>query len=87
MNLYAKDPKEMRKIMRNFLKTSYGKSMFILSYSLFFVFLFQALIVLSLTEDKLLFYIPSFVALLSFVLGSVNYYKEIRIFAKEKRQD
>lgn len=87
MNIYAKEQKEMKKIMRSFLKTGYGKNMFILSYSMFFIFLCQGLIFLFLHEEKLLFYIPAFLSLISFVAGSINYYKELRIYAKDRKQD
>ena len=87
VNIYTTNQQEIKKIMFSFIKTIYGKIMFLLSYSMFFIFLFQALIVLFLHEDKMIFFVLSFLSLLSFILGSVNYYKELRAYAKEKKQD
>jgi hypothetical protein len=85
--MYTKNQQEIRKIILSFIKTIYGKTMFLLSYSMFFVFLVQAIIVLVINENKIIFFVLSFLSLLAFIFGSVNYYKELRIYVKEREQN
>jgi hypothetical protein len=87
VNIYTKNQQEMKKIMLSFIKTIYGKIMFLLSYSLFFIFLILALMVLALQGDKLFFFMLSFLSLILFVFGSINFYKELRTYIKEIKKD
>jgi hypothetical protein len=87
VNIYTKNQQEIRKIILSFIKTIYGKTMFLLSYSMFFVFLVQAIIVLVLHENRIIFFMLSFLSLLSIIFGSINYYKELRTYVKERKQD
>ena len=76
--------------MFEFSKTVYGKSMFLINYSVF-IFLFILTIVtiiLYLCCDFHLFGIILFflvlLTLISFVIGSYNFYKELRIYSEKR---
>ena len=89
MNIYTKDIKELRKIMISFTKTIYGRTMFTLSYALFFLLLMITLISFLLYKDTanhpLLMTGLAFLTLLTFILGSINYYKELRIYISQQK--
>ena len=87
MNIYTTDNKEIRDIMISFIKTKYGKVTFVISYSLFFLFLIITLITSCFYKfTNPLIFVFFVLCLISFIWGSANYYKELRIFAKEKNK-
>ena len=90
MNIYQCSQKKIKKYIRAFRKTEYGRTVFCLAYSvpiigflLLLIVLFSLIIwkwclyffFLSLLIPFLLFFI-----LISFVLGSAYYYRELREF-------
>lgn len=88
-SIYELDMKEMRKIITQFGGTLYGKTMFFLSY---FVSIVTFLVMLCLGVNCII--APSLalicavaiafgVFLISFILGNICYYKEIRIFSEK----
>ena len=90
MNIYQCSQKKMKKYIKAFRKTEYGRTVFCLAYSVPIIGLLLLLIVLfsliiwkwclyffflSLLIPFLLFFI-----LISFVIGSAYYYRELREF-------
>ncbi len=91
--IYKLTKKELSKELINFSKTYYGKVQFLLSYIVFFVS-FLALIIELYRYSKSsyeycylypLLYVLVFITLLSFVLGSIHYYKELKEYVNFKR--
>ncbi len=89
-NIYNLTIKDMRKLIRDFSRTLYGRTIFFLAY---FVptmsFLTMIGLVLSniiAPENSLFPYIVSafFVFLGTFILGNIYYYHEVRIFAEKR---
>ena len=73
-----KSDKEMAKVLRKFLKSQYGKTVFVLAYAIpFFLFLITLRFIF-----KGYPFISGFalLTLVSFIVGSAYFYKEIRIF-------
>jgi len=90
MNIYTEDNQEMKMMMRSFTKTQYGKIMFLLSYALFFMFLIATLMVLFLFKYHWRFPFVmagfSLITLISFIIGSVNYYNELRKYIMSQKK-
>lgn len=87
--IYQLTEKEMKKELRYFFHTCYGKTVFLLAYSIpffFFLLAFVFLFFLELSSTEVLIFILSFLFLcfLSFILGSIYFYKEFRIYLKNK---
>lgn len=91
MNIYKLDYKKIRVLMTKFMKTIYGKITFILAYSIPII-LSSILLVVVLSLHQfynivfitLLIYILLFLILVSFVLGTIYYYHELKEFIKEQ---
>lgn len=95
MNIYEMNNKNIKKSIGKFNKTTYGKTVFLLAYSIpliFFLMLLFLFISLYLctcvgffVKSAIMFLFPIFVnlVLLSFVLGSIYYYHELKAFIKE----
>lgn len=91
MNIYKMKAKDVRKELLKFSKTYYGKIVFLLSYVVFFYsFIFTLGVFLvyyfgSLLEFPYLLFFGSLVfTFLSFVIGSMNFYKEVRLFVNRE---
>lgn len=93
MNIYECTNEDIRTYLKEFSKTTYGKIVFILSYTIFFVsvlLFFQYLLLMVRCSDMIMFYFvfPILVLfiLTTFVLGSRYYYKELRLFIERKKK-
>ena len=88
--IYKMDSKKLRKLLVDFGSTYYGKTMFLLCYSLFFI-TFASLITVFIVYivhknifTCLFVIIGVLISLVSFVIGSIIYYKELRIYADNR---
>lgn len=89
MKLYKLTNKELSKELFEFGKTTYGKVTFLLSYSVFFfvtLYLFGILFgIMAIFEHTLReIEIMLFIDLISFVLGSIHFYKELGKYINAK---
>lgn len=89
-SIYSLNIKEMRKLLRDFSCTLYGRTIFFLAY---FVPMMSFLVMIGIIVaglmspwDNLFCCILSafFVFVGSFVLGNIYYYHELRVFAEKK---
>ena len=85
--IYKLDRKQMRDYMKKFHDTEYGKIMFIICYSSFFV-LFLLLILnfifkIFSIENHILLII---LCLFSFLIGSYFFYRELRLFINNEKK-
>lgn len=94
MKIYKLNNKQIGKEIRNFNKTTYGQIMMILSYSVFLIsliLLLMSIYMIKCTCGYMVgFTITIFIGMLlltiiSFVVGSINYYKELRLFVESKK--
>ena len=86
--IYKLDRNGIKKELISFGKTEYGKTMFVICYSLFLILLLT--IIISFIFKVLcaeLFIALVFLCLISFLVGSYSYYKEIRIFVNSKNKE
>lgn len=88
--IYNLSYKEFSKLMFQFSKTVYGKCMFLINYSVF-IFLFILTIVTFIMYlcckwpiISIFMFILVLLTLISFVIGSYGFYKELRIFAEKR---
>lgn len=87
--IYKLDKDDVWKYLLKFNKTEYGKTMFIICYSLsfiLFIFMIATLILDFKYPGEGLILWSSLLALLdliSFVIGSYGFYKEFRIFVNK----
>ena len=86
--IYEKNNAQMRNLLVNFGKTNYGKCMFLICYTPFFVLfaltVFSVFLFLScncLQSCCMVILKLLFVTLISFCIGSYGYYKEIRVYS------
>ncbi len=96
MDIYSLSNKEIRKCMREFNKTVYGKTIFVISYSTFLISLI-VLIVFAIASScsynhylLIILQFPylmvgMFLTLISFVIGSAYYYHELKEYIKTKK--
>lgn len=84
--IYNLDSKGIKKELYEFHKSEYGKTIFVICYSLFFL-LFSATIVCLIGKFLCFeyFIFLSLSCLISFLIGSYNFYKELRIFVNRKK--
>ncbi len=89
-NIYSLNLEEFRKLLKEFGHTLYGRTIFFVAYFIPGI-LFLTSIILTVCEfiiasdiitNALLITLASFV--LTFVVGNMYYYKELRIFADKK---
>ena len=85
--IYEKNNNQMRKVIKDFHKTNYGKSMFLICFSPFVISAVFTIITffLCVTDKCLPFYslfmlITTFGTIILFCTGSYAYYKELREF-------
>ena len=89
MSIYDLDIKGMRQLMRKFHKTTYGQTVFLLAYVIpFMTFVSSAIMALvsCITQDSELLYISGIVAVVfvvTFILGNIYFYSELRKFSLE----
>ena len=90
-SIYDLSVKEMRKLIREFSYTLYGRTVFFLAY---FVPLMALLVMIGLVLAEMvmqsgeLFYPITgtfFIFVGLFILGNIYYYHEIRVFAEKRR--
>lgn len=88
--IYDKNYKELKQELINFSKTVYGKSIFLISYASFFISIISLIIcfVLFLKTTyfifAILFIFLVLITTFTFCIGSYTYYKELRIYIKNK---
>ena len=89
-NIYSLSIKEMRKLIRDFAGTLYGRTVFFLAY---FVPMMTFLVMVGLvvaemidpTYDLFFPVVGTFFLFIGvFILGNIYYYREIRIFAEKR---
>jgi magnesium-transporting ATPase (P-type) len=89
-SIYDKDIKAIRKELVKFGKTTYGKTIFFISYliplSLFFAIIVFAILGAATDAKYLVYYMPHlFIGfVVTFVLANAYYYKELRIFVEHQ---
>lgn len=98
MDIYKLKGKELKKELRNFTKTEYGQIVAVHAY-IVPVMLLLLFLVVAITSLKLWSYNIYFVCglffvgfpltligmLVSFIMGNAYFYKELRIYLKEKK--
>ncbi len=88
--IYKMNIKEIRNLLLDFSSTTYGRTMFLLCYSVFFIVsaslvsAFALHILKNSVFTGLFVIIGAFISVLSFVIGSIIYYKELRIYAENR---
>lgn len=89
-NIYNLSIKEMRKLIRDFAGTLYGRTVFFLAYFVpMMTFLVMAgLVVAEMIEPTYDLFFPIvgtfFLFIGLFILGNIYYYHEIRVFAEKR---
>ncbi len=91
MNIYKMNNKEIRKHIREFGKSTYGKIVFLLSYMISFITFIASVELYFLSKSALsydwagLLVIAVFIfSLISFIKGSRYYYKEFKGFIENQ---
>lgn len=86
--IYKLNNQELKKEMIEFNKTTYGKCMFLICYSVFFIFfielIFSLIMVFFTPKIFILLFVLPLLCLISFVIGSYVFYKELRLFCEYK---
>ena len=86
--IYKYEGRDFKKLMNEFHRTRYGKTMFVICYALFFL-LFVGIIfsfIMKLLDFEHLLYLI-LGCLISFLVGSYWFYKELRIFVNYKSKN
>lgn len=89
-NIYSLSIKEMRKLIRDFAGTLYGRTVFFLAYFIpMMVFLVMAgLVVAEIIKPEYDLFYPIvgtfFLFIGVFILGNICYYHELRVFAEKR---
>ena len=87
--IYKMDAKEMKKLLREFFDTRYGKSIFVVCYAVpfitFTVTLGMFLASLVNGESNYILVALPFFCMNIFCLSSYFYYKEVKDFAEHKK--
>lgn len=89
-NIYSLNIKEMRKLIRDFAGTLYGRTVFFLAYFVpMMAFLVMAgLVVAEMIAPEYNLFFPIvgtfFLFIGLFILGNIYYYHEIRVFAEKR---
>ena len=89
--IYKMNGSEIRKLLREFYGTRYGKSMFVICYAVPFITfmvtmgMFLAFLVKNGEANYFLIGI-AFLCMNIFCIGSYFYYKELRVFAESRRK-
>ncbi|MBR4178682.1 MAG: hypothetical protein IKR57_04985 [Bacilli bacterium] len=83
--IYDLDKKKFSEKLIEFNKTYYGKCIFVICYSLFIILFLTVIInfLFKLSSIELMFKLL-ILCLISFVVGSYGFYKELRIFVNKK---
>ena len=88
--IYKLDKDEIWDYLKKFNKTQYGKTIFLVCYSLpillFLNIIVTVILDLVYPESGFIFAssLLAFITLVSFLIGSYAYYKEFRIFVNKK---
>jgi len=85
--IYNLTHKDLLKVLRDFNSTLYGKTMFLLCYIIpFLTLIFTIILILKyFLFYSILILLCSFFTLLSFVIGSIIFYIELRIYVNKNR--
>ena len=88
--IYDKSNKEIKKELINFGKTTYGKIMFLICYTPFFISILLMILSLILYMNNeflgmlVLFILLIVLSIFVFCIGSYNFYKELRVYINSK---
>ena len=89
--IYKMDGKEIRKLLKEFYATRYGKSIFVVCYAVPFITfvvtigMFLALLLKGAGANYVLVAI-AFLCMNIFCIGSYFYYRELREFAENRKK-
>ena len=87
--IYKMNARDIKKLIRDFLATRYGKSIFVICYVapfvLFMIVMGMFFAFLTGENDYYLLIILPFICMNIFCLGSYFFYKELRYFADRKK--
>lgn len=88
--IYKMNSKKIRQLLLDFSSTYYGRTMFLLCYGLFFV-VFGSTITAFIVHifhknifTGLFVIIGTLISVITFITGSIIYYKELRIYADNR---
>lgn len=88
--IYKMNGKEIRKLLREFFGTRYGKSVFVICYAVPFItfVVTMGMFLALLFKDIANYYLVgiAFLSMNIFCIGSYFYYKELRVFAEYKKK-
>ena len=91
MSIYNLDIKGMKKLLKKFGGTLYGRTVFFIAYFFPFLSLLTYVgfaigtFIVPLPEVTAAFYISVIIFLISFLIGTAYFYRELREFAKETK--
>ncbi len=87
--IYKLNGREIRKLLREFYNTRYGKSIFVICYAVpfitFMVTMGMFLNSLIRGDGNYVLVAIAFLCMNIFCIGSYFYYKELRVFAESKK--
>ena len=87
--IYDMKAKDIRKLLKNFYKTRYGKSMFVICYAVPFITFMVTIgmFIGAIIKDNCNYVLVAiaFMCMNIFCIGSYFYYKELRVFAEYKK--
>ena len=86
--IYKLNNKELRKKMKEFSKTNYGKSIFLICYLPFIISFIVTIIFFFYFNKYNCLWAPPFIisrvfTVVSFSIGNYGYYKELRVFVNK----
>ncbi len=88
--IYGMNAREIKKLLKDFYKTRYGKSIFVICYAVpfitFMVTMGMFLGLLTKGEANYVLIAIAFLCMNIFCIGSYFYYRELRIFADDRRK-
>ena len=88
--IYDMNAKEIRKLLHDFYKTRYGKSIFVICYAVpfitFMVTMGMFIGLLTKGEANYVLIAIAFLCMNIFCIGSYFYYRELRIFADNREK-
>ena len=90
--IYNKNNKQMKEQLIDFNKTNYGKCIFIICYTPFFMFIFITLfsffffLKCRCFASTVTLTIMVMISTISFCIGSYGYYKELREFVNTRKK-
>ena len=90
--IYKMSPKEIKKLLKEFYATRYGKSIFVICYvvPLLLFAVTMSMFLISMNDssemEKYFVILTAFLCMNIFCVGSYFYYRELRVFADHKKK-